>query len=1218
MPVKVWLKRIALVALASQPLTVLATAPTQAAVEITIAYQGPLTGPESYVGIPQLNGAMYAISKFNAASTKYKVQLTTVDDQGDPAIAQKITPAVADNKNVIGLVGPAYSGPARVALPLYIKAGLVTISPSAQSLTFTDPSTSFYGSPVFHRVIGVNFAPALARNSVKGVTAPKVFIVDGTENYFGNQVEALRNNLTPLKASVLGSQEVTSGTTDFSPVIAKIKSTGANVVIYPGYDNGAAALVKQLRDAGFTGFFSAGNVSFGKDFLSLAGKAAEGTRITTSALDSISQISTTIEADFKKIAGASSGTFSIEAIDATNIMLSCIGKGNIARDTLLKCVKEYKGKSLLGADISFDRHGDVSGNYTYVGEVKNSQIQFTDPITNEQIVRKIVESTDAEINLKSVSARTISPGENVSWNFEVTVQPGWTKGIYLQIADAQGQIRYLNLDLTSRFKGGLVEKAETFTTDLVLQTHTGLLSGKYSVANFCIEGQKRDCVTDPKYASTFNQSRQNRSVNLEEFSFQVKDTGTNLREAPLKISKITAKKRSYSPGEIIQFEVEATGKMTMGYTYMSLMVGTNGVNAICQPPSYYSNCNYVQDKEKGVIKIFFTFPIPDDYPPSKVEITNVYLSSIGASTASFDSQVNSTAGWHTAYIYYDKSVRAEFGEILASDQTFDFTAYSATILDAGGVEKRQPTWSNLAWENSKVSAGSEAMLTLDINGYHRFLSSIYLYSLVSTSGNTIQLKDIVTSSVSTDPTEGIYPLRKSGQYQIKVTIPRSAPPGTYRLGQLTVQASNCQAKNAMEWSQKVNSGTGQCFGLNFWETTYNAGYLSSLSWPGSEKNATLTLEILPAAKPVLPQFKVVSTDANSIKIDYPFDYELTCDFSADKGSLIHQQVSKGQSNNGLNNLIINDLKPDSVLKLTGACTGSDGIKGDSAVVEFKTAKPFPPAVPKVTANEIDVETAKFDFVYRDGFKYQVKTNSGEVFVGNGTIEFKRLAPESKVEFQLSITDPYAQTTTSDPIVFTTNRPKPPAAPTIQLVSKSQTRVAVSVKFEQQNEYEVTSTSGTVSILGSQINVAGLKPGEQFTIVVTATDKYKQSVTTKESFQAELPSAPRMPSLVSKSLLSNEITLTVTQQEGSQLIVKSSSGVVSVSGNTVKVTNLNPKTLVTLSAYSVDQFGQSSSVNTKSYTTRAAAPQKTLTCTKGKTTKIVIGANPMCPAGFKKK
>ena len=1217
MPVKEWLKRVALIVLAFQPLSVLVSAPTQAAVEVSIGFQGPLTGPEAYVGIPILNSVKYSIDKFNASSTNYKVQLTPFDDQGFPDISSQIAPSLVENKKIIGLIGPVYSGASRAAFPYLIKSGLVSISPSASHFSLTDPSSTSYGYPIFHRTIGINFATPLAKHSIKGVSDPKVFIVDGSDNSASNQLGILKDSLISLKANVLGNQEVSSGTTDFSSVIAKIKATGANVVTYVGYDNGAAAFIKQFRDAGLTSLFSAGNVTFGKEFLRLAGKSAEGTRITTSSLDSISQISTTLETDFKKTVGVGSGTYSIEAIDATNIMLTCIGKGNIARDTLLKCVKEFKGKSLLGAEISFDGYGDITGNHTYVGEVKNSQIQFTDPITNEPIVRKVVESTEAEINLKSISARTISPGEKVSWNFEVTVQPGWTKGIYLQIEDTQKQIRYLYTDLNSRFKGGIVEKAETFNTELILQTHSGLLPGKYSLVNFCIEGQKRDCVTDPKYASTFNPYKQNRSIDLEQYSFQVTDNGSNLRENPLKISKISTRKKSYSPGEVILYEVEATGKMSLGQANMSLIVGENMVSAYCQP-NYASNCTYVQDKVKGTLKITFTFPIPEDIPPGKVELSSIYISSTGESTGSNNSDVNSTGNWNTAFSYYDKTIRGENGETLPTDPIFDFGAYSATILDAGGGEKRTPTWSNLAWKNSKVSAGSEAILTLDINGYQRYLSSVGLYSLISTSGNMISLKDISPSFASGQTSDGIYPLKKSGQYQIKVTIPRTAKPGSYRIGQLTVDASNCSANSAVEWASKINSGTGQCTGLNSWQTTYYNGNIKSSNWSGSENTATLTLEILPASKPLLPKFDLVSNESNSLKINYSYDYEISCEFSSDKGNLIHQQVSKGQSNDGLNHLIISELKPDSVLKLTGVCTGIDGIKGDSSVVEFRTAKPVPPAVPKVTANEIGVETAKFDFVYREGFKYQVKTNSGTAVVTNGAIEFSRLSPDSKVEFQISITDPYSQTTTSDPIVFTTNRPNPPVAPTLQLVNRSQTRVSVSMKFEQQNEYEVTSTSGTVSIIGGQINVAGLKPGEQFTIIVTATDKYKQSVSTKESFQAELPAAPRPPSLISKSILSNEMTLTVSQQEGMQLVIKSSAGLVSVIGSTVKVTNLNPKTSVSLSAYSVDQFGQSSDVTTKSYTTRAAAPQKSLTCTNGKTTKIVIGANPMCPIGFKKK
>ena len=1214
---KVQLKLVSVISLFIQLLAVGLSTPSQAATDVTIAYQGPITGAESPIGIAELNGAKYAVSKFNATSTKYKVQLTTIDDQGDPAIAARVVPSALKNKDIIGVIGPAYSGATRVSLSSFISEGIVAISPSAINYTLTDPSSFTYGYPHFQRVIGIKFGIPLAKHSIKGITSPQVFIVDGLENYAGPQSNDVKETLTKLSAKVVGIEEVSSGITDYTSLLAKIKATGANVVIYLGFDSGAAVLVRQLRGAGLTATFSAGSVSFGKDFSKLAGTAAEGARVTTNSLDSISQISPTLEADFKKVTGFSSDTYSLETIDATNVMLSCIEKGNITRDTLLKCVRDYKGKSILGNEISFDNYGDVSGYNTYIGEVKNSLIQFADPVTNEPVVRKPAETSDARIDLKSISARTISPGEMVTWSFEVTVQPGWFKGIYVYLNDSQNQGRQLFIDASLRFKGYMVEKAETYNTELTLQTHSALAPGAYSIVYFCVEGIKRDCVTDPKYAKTYNSSNQNRSVNLEEFSFLVKDTGSNLRENPLKISKITSKKKAYSPGEVIVYEVEATGKMSLAQVSINLSVGNATVGAYCQV-SYFSNCSYIQEKEKGITKITFSIPIPEDFPPGKIELSSIYISSTSATTSSSDSNVNSTAAWNTTFNYNNKVATGENGVSLPSSETFDFTLHSATILDSGGGENRPPTWSNMAWKSNKVNAGSEAVLTFDVNAYQRYLSAIYLYNLISTSGNEIYLKDITPKLISPDSSQGIYPLKKSGQYQVKVTIPRSAKAGSYRLGQLTVNATNCKADTEAELNQKSSKGTGQCQNLNSWQTTYHGGNVQGLNWVGSEKTAAVTLEILPALKPQLPQLKMSSNESSSIKIDYPADYEIECEFSSDKGSLLHQQVSKGQSNDGVNHLIISDLKPDSTVKLTGTCTGVDGLKSDSTIVEFKTSKPTPPAVPKLNAVEVGEDSAKFEFNSREGFKYQVKANSGVATITNGGVEFKNLPPDSKIEFQLSITDPYGQTTTGDPVTFSTNRPKPPANPVIQLESKSQTRVSVSMKFEPQFEYEVTSTSGSISIIGSKINISGLLAGEKFTLQVIAKDKFLQTGISKESYQTELPSAPRAPSLVSKSILTNELTVLVSQQEGTELIIKSSAGVLAISGNTVKVTNLTPKSSVTFSAYSIDQFGQLSSVVTKSYTTRAAAPQKTLTCTNGKTTKVVIATNPVCPAGYKKK
>lgn len=94
----------------------------------------------------------------------------------------------------------------------------------------------------------------------------------------------------------------------------------------------------------------------------------------------LSDISSSLEADFKKQMGVSSGTYAAESIDAANIFLSCIAKGVSTRANMLKCVKAYKGKSITGSTISFDKNGDVAGGPMNSFEIKGGKIAFTGAI----------------------------------------------------------------------------------------------------------------------------------------------------------------------------------------------------------------------------------------------------------------------------------------------------------------------------------------------------------------------------------------------------------------------------------------------------------------------------------------------------------------------------------------------------------------------------------------------------------------------------------------------------------------------------------------------------------------------------------------------------------------------------------------------------------------------------------------------------------------------
>ncbi len=366
----------AVIALAAGSAVAVAPASNAAAKTVTIAYQGPLTGEEAQVGIDELNGVKYAVKLFNAKNKgKYVVKIVSIDDQGSGTEAAKVAPGAASNKKILGIVGPAYSGATIASLPFYKQTNLPLISPSATRVSITDPAQGLIGFPVFHRIPVTDRVqgPALYKLATKGVSSPKVFVIDDQSPYGVGLVDYMK-----LGGAVLAGQDsVPDKTTDWSATISKVKSANANVVIFTGYYAQAATLYRQLRDSGYTGVLAGGDGVLSPGILTLASASIlEGVRLTGGTVP-LSEISAKLEADFKAKMGVSSGTYAAESIDAANIFLSCISKGVSTRDAMLKCVKAYKGKSITGSSLSFDKYGDTAGGVMNGFEIKGGAIKYT-------------------------------------------------------------------------------------------------------------------------------------------------------------------------------------------------------------------------------------------------------------------------------------------------------------------------------------------------------------------------------------------------------------------------------------------------------------------------------------------------------------------------------------------------------------------------------------------------------------------------------------------------------------------------------------------------------------------------------------------------------------------------------------------------------------------------------------------------------------------------
>ena len=353
---------LAIVTSAALAFSAVVASSANAAGTYTIAYQGPLSGPEASTGTDELNAVKFAVKQFMAKNKGFKINVVAVDDQGDPAVAGTVAPGVGSNKKIIGLVGPAYSGPTITSLPYYKAGGLPLISPSATRVSITDPASPDFGGPVFHRVVGRDNlqGPALAKYATKGISNAKVFVFDDQSSYAVPLRGYVEAGLKKVAGATLvgGGDSVPNTTTDFAPTIAKIKASGADVVIYTGYYSQAAVFIKQLRDSGSKAIFAGGDGVFNQEYPKLAGAAAEGSRVT--GVVTLGGADPKLEAVYKKSMGVSSGVYSVESYDAANVLLAGIKAGKTTRASMLKYVKAYKGKSISGNTIKFDKNGDVS------------------------------------------------------------------------------------------------------------------------------------------------------------------------------------------------------------------------------------------------------------------------------------------------------------------------------------------------------------------------------------------------------------------------------------------------------------------------------------------------------------------------------------------------------------------------------------------------------------------------------------------------------------------------------------------------------------------------------------------------------------------------------------------------------------------------------------------------------------------------------------------
>ncbi|MBO0867925.1 MAG: branched-chain amino acid ABC transporter substrate-binding protein [Micromonosporaceae bacterium] len=339
-----------------------------------VAFFGPLTGRSEDLGMYIRNGAQLAVEGYNQQHRGCPVELLYFDTQGDPKQAPAMAQQIVADGQIIGVVGPAFSGEAETADPLLDQAGVATITASA-----TETALSTRDWRTFHRIIGNDSVqgPAAGRYIAKVLRAKKVFVVDDSEAYgqgLANEV------IRVLDTDVVQSGTVLVGQLDFTDLVKQIRAAAPDAIFFGGYYQQAGALLTQVRRAGVRATFVSGDAVKDEGFLHQAGRYAENAVITCPCQPP-ERSGDDFAGRYRTRFGTVPGTYSAEAYDAANVFLQGLQAGRLSRPAMTNFVSDYSGTGVTGT-IRFTPAGErVASSVTvWAYRVRNGGIVADQPI----------------------------------------------------------------------------------------------------------------------------------------------------------------------------------------------------------------------------------------------------------------------------------------------------------------------------------------------------------------------------------------------------------------------------------------------------------------------------------------------------------------------------------------------------------------------------------------------------------------------------------------------------------------------------------------------------------------------------------------------------------------------------------------------------------------------------------------------------------------------
>ena len=254
----------------------------QACAQVKLGAVLSVTGPASFLGDPEKKTLEMYVDDINAKGgvNGQKLQLVVYDDGADANAARTFATRLVEEDKVVAMVGGTTTGATLAMMPVFEEAQIPLIS-LAGAVQIIEPVRKWvFKTPHTDRMACQKIFADLKQRNLTTIA-----LISGTDA-FGKSMRDQCVAVAP-EAGISIAHEESYGPrdSDMTPQLTNIKGkAGVQAVINPGFGQGPAIVTRNYRQLGIALPLYQSHGVASKQFIELAGPAADGVRLPAAAL----------------------------------------------------------------------------------------------------------------------------------------------------------------------------------------------------------------------------------------------------------------------------------------------------------------------------------------------------------------------------------------------------------------------------------------------------------------------------------------------------------------------------------------------------------------------------------------------------------------------------------------------------------------------------------------------------------------------------------------------------------------------------------------------------------------------------------------------------------------------------------------------------------------------------------------------------------------------